>query len=178
MTPTRSAVIVVVAGLEPLVAQHRRALEVSASWGVPAHVTVLYPFVAPGALGPEVHQRLARAVGQVDCFEATFARTGRFGPDVLFLAPEPQGSFRALTGAVCAAFPDHPPYDGAFDDLVPHLSVGHDQPLERLRGAETDLLPGLPVSQRICEVSLWTGHDAVASWSRVATLPLGRHALR
>jgi hypothetical protein len=43
----RSAVTVLVPAVEPAVARHRRDLDASATWGVPAHVTVLFPFVAP-----------------------------------------------------------------------------------------------------------------------------------
>ena len=52
-----------------------------------------------------------------------------FGEDVLYLAPRPDGPFRALTRAVCAAFPGYLPYGGAFADTIPHLTVG-----ERERG--------------------------------------------
>jgi hypothetical protein len=38
---TETAVIIPVSSAEPVVAEHRRRLDPSASWGVPAHVTVL-----------------------------------------------------------------------------------------------------------------------------------------
>ena len=48
--PTETAVIAAVPKAEPVVSEHRQQLDVAAGWGVPAHVTVLYPFVAPEAL--------------------------------------------------------------------------------------------------------------------------------
>ena len=52
-----------------------------------------------------------------------FERTGRF-PGVVWLAPEPAEPFIALTELLAAAFPDHPPYEGAHDEIVPHLTLG------------------------------------------------------
>ena len=45
--PTESAVIVAVPAAEPAVRAHRQQFDRAAAWGVPAHVTVLYPFVPP-----------------------------------------------------------------------------------------------------------------------------------
>jgi hypothetical protein len=50
----RSALIVEVPAAEPAVARHRERLDSSAPLGVPAHITVLYPFLPPGAIGPAV----------------------------------------------------------------------------------------------------------------------------
>jgi hypothetical protein len=44
---TLSAVVVPVPEAEPRVGALRTALDPSAALGVPAHVTILYPFVAP-----------------------------------------------------------------------------------------------------------------------------------
>ena len=67
--------------------------------GVPAHVTVLYPFVPPGQITPAVIQMAAAAVRFVPGFGCRFAGTNWFGEDILWLAPEPAGPFRALTTA-------------------------------------------------------------------------------
>jgi len=72
---------------------------------------------------------LAAAVASVSAFGCEFPVTSWFGEDVLYLAPRPDEPFRALTRAVCAAFPGYLPYGGAFADTIPHLTVG-----ERQRG--------------------------------------------
>ena len=41
----------------------------------------------------------------------------------VYLAPSPAAPFRQLTHELFRRFPEHPPYGGAFDDVVPHLSV-------------------------------------------------------
>ena len=47
---------------------------------------------------------------------------GRF-PTVVYLAPEPSEPFDRLTEAIDARFPDFPPYAGAFDGVIPHLTI-------------------------------------------------------
>ncbi len=49
-TETQSAVLVPVPEAERVVSRHRIRLDPAAELGVPAHVTVLYPFVAPPAI--------------------------------------------------------------------------------------------------------------------------------
>ena len=104
-TPTETAVIIPIDAAEPAVADHRRQLDVAASWGVPAHVSVLYPFVHPSAVDADVISRLASALNSVPAFDCTFARCDGFGEEVLWLAPEPDGPLRELTSAVRARVP-------------------------------------------------------------------------
>jgi 2'-5' RNA ligase len=146
--PTETAVIVPVPDAEPIVADHRERLDTAADRGVPAHVTVLYPFVAPAAVDEHVLATLGAAVGSVEAFDCRFARTRWFGDEVLWLDPEPAEPFRRLTAAVRRAFPQHPPYGGVHDDVVPHLTVA-----EKRRGgtaaahaAEQAVAARLPLS--------------------------------
>ena len=106
---TDSAVVVLVPEAERLVGRFRADLDVAAALGVPAHVTVLAPFVPPALIDDKVITELAAAVGSVGSFEVTFAQVGWFDQNVLWLAPEPAEQFRALTRAVCERFPDYPP---------------------------------------------------------------------
>jgi hypothetical protein len=101
----QSAVLVPVPEAERAVGGHRHRLDRAAARGVPAHVTVLYPFVPPSAITATVIAGLAGAVGSVSAFECEFAATAWFGEEVVWLAPRPDEPFRALTRAVSAAFP-------------------------------------------------------------------------
>jgi 2'-5' RNA ligase len=173
--PTHSAVIVTVPAAEPVVARHRRELDASAPWGVPAHVTVLYPFMNPVQLDDGVHSKLRGAVASVPEFTTTFSRTSWFADKVLYLAPEPAAPFRDLIVSVAAAFPDHPPYEGLFDDVVPHLTVGHGVPVETLRAVERQVEPGLPVQMRVTDVQVIVGRPEVGGvWDVAARFPLAR----
>lgn len=171
--PAESALVVLVPAADPLVAPHRERLDPASAWGVPAHVTVLYPFVHPVQLVGAVRRRAAEAVATVPRFACTFATTGWFDEDVVWLAPEPDHSFRALTTAVWEAFPAHAPYDGAHHDLVPHLTVASSgTPAER-RAAESAVRQGLPVRADVHEVALLVGAREAGTWRVVETFPLG-----
>ncbi|MBB2903379.1 2'-5' RNA ligase [Kineococcus radiotolerans] len=111
--PTQSAVIVSVPAAEDVVAVHRAHLDRAAGWGVPAHLTVLYPFLPPAELDEQALSTLTAAIATVGAFQVTFTETGWFGSEVLWLAPTPEQPLRRLTQAVFSAFPDHPPYGGA-----------------------------------------------------------------
>jgi len=170
----QSAVLVPVPEAEQAAGGHRGRLDRAAAWGVPAHVTVLYPFVAPSAITAAVVAGLADAVGSVGAFDCEFAATAWFGREVLWLAPRPDEPFRALTRAVSAAFPGYLPYGGAYDEVVPHLTIG-DRPaggVTELRAAEADVLRWLPIQARVSRVWLMTGNAAPGSWQTMAELPL------
>ena len=109
---TESAILVPVPEAEPVVGRLRDRLDRAALWGVPAHVTVLFPFAAPDAIAGAVIERVAAAVASVRGFDCEFARVCWFGEDVVWLAPEPAGPFRALANMVHAAFPQFPPFGG------------------------------------------------------------------
>lgn len=171
--PTESAVLVAVPVAEPVVAAHRARFDQAAQWGVPAHVTVLYPFVPPAEIDGGTLETLGAAVGAVPRFSATWRSTGWFGADVLWLAPEPDRPFRALTASVCDAFPGYPPYGGRFDDVVPHLTIGDHGSADELRAAERDVLERLPISMDVSTIRLMCGTNAPGSWRTIADLPLG-----
>ena len=61
MTVLESALIVPVPEVEPLVGLHRAALDPAAKLGVPAHVTIVYPFLPPEQITDHV-RRTVRAV--------------------------------------------------------------------------------------------------------------------
>jgi hypothetical protein len=87
--PTESAVLVVVLPADPAVAEHRRRFDLAAGWGVPAHVTVLYPFVPPSAIDERVLDRLGQAVAAIPRFRAEWPTMGWFGTDVLWSCRNP-----------------------------------------------------------------------------------------
>jgi 2'-5' RNA ligase len=173
MKPTESAVLVLIPEAESLVASHRADLDAAAGLGVPAHVTVLYPFVQPEGVDDAVMSDLAGAVRSVPAFDVTFARLRWFERSVLWLAPEPSDPFRALTAAVQQAFPSCVPYGGAHEDVVPHLTVGQGQAEELLESAARAIEPALPFSARVSSAVLMLGSLEPDTWHVVAEMPLG-----
>ena len=173
--PEKTALIVPVMAAEPAVGQHRRHLDGAAAWGVPPHVTVLYPFVEPTVAHlPETLDAIREAVRRVPAFDCSFAETSWFDQEVLWLAPDPAQPFRDLTTGIFETFPDYPPYAGAHDDSVPHLTVGERRlaDLSALTQAEQEVSAHLPFSARIDTVLLIEGAAAPQSWRVVQEFPL------
>ena len=96
---------------------------------MPAHVTLLYPFMDPVRFGPTQRGRLAGVIREFPRLELSFRKVGRF-PEVLWLAPEPAERLVEMVRAIAAAFPDYPPYGGQFDSIVPHVTVAHGEGLD------------------------------------------------
>jgi 2'-5' RNA ligase len=116
-----SAVVVRVP-VPPAVERLRRRWDRAAQRGVPAHVTILYPFMPAGDLDASVRHALAGIAAEHRPFDVRFDRVGRF-PTVVYLAPDPPGPFDRLTEAIHSRFPDFPPYEGAFEVVIPHLTI-------------------------------------------------------
>ena len=126
-----SALIVSVPEAEPVVSRLRERFDPSARLGVPAHVTVLYPFLSPDRLTRRLLTRVRAVVAAVDSFTFRLASVARF-PDTLYLVPEPSEPFVALTNLLAANFPECTPYLGKFEAIVPHLTVARvDEPRQR-----------------------------------------------
>lgn len=60
--PAQTAVIAPVPAAGRLVGKHRDRLDAAAAWGVPAHVTVRYPFVEPAAANEQLIAGRSRGV--------------------------------------------------------------------------------------------------------------------
>jgi 2'-5' RNA ligase len=166
----QSGLIVRVPEAEPLVRTWRDRLDPSACAGVPAHVTVLFPFLAASRIDEGACAAIAEVVGRQQPFEARFDHSGRF-PGVLYLAPEPDAGFRRLTEAIVERWPEHPPFGGQFDDVVPHLTVAQGQDEAVVEKVESVLLAGLPVVAWVSAVDLLV-HDGTR-WRQRASFPLG-----
>ncbi len=164
---------------EAAVGQHRRHLDGAAAWGVPPHVTVLFPFVEPAlAYRPETLDAIREAVRVVPAFECSFAETSWFDQDVLWLALDPAQPFRDLTTGILEALPDYPPYAGAHDGSAPHLTVGERRlaDLSALTEAEQEVSVHLPPCfARIDTVLFIEGASAPQSWRVVQEFPLATY---
>ena len=172
--PTHSALIIAVPQADPVVADLRAALDAAASWGVPAHVTLIYPFLPPDRIDAAVRAAVAETVAAVPRFTLTLARTAWFGDEVLWLAPEPAGPLHTLIQRLWARFPEAPPYEGKIGDVVPHLTVGHGVPREVLDAAAATVAPRLPVDAPVSTVRLITGRpEPRGGWNTAAEFPLG-----
>jgi hypothetical protein len=143
--------------------------------GMPAHITLIYPFLTGRDIDHDTELALASLIHEIPSFDFTMAETGRFPgvmmaetgrfPGVIYLAPEPAVPFVELTEALARRWPERPPYGGAYEEIVPQLTV-----------ANADTLPAglagrLPVTARADEV--WLMVRIAARWVRRGRFPLG-----
>lgn len=88
-----------------------------------AHITLLAPFTVIGAAERGLVAELRELFADVVQFPFRLTEISRFPGGTTYLSPEPAGPFRQLTHELMKLFPEFPPYGGAFEDIVPHLSV-------------------------------------------------------
>jgi len=132
---------------------------------MPAHVILLHPFVDPREIPASVVDRVRSALAKVRAFQFRLTQIARF-PETIWLAPEPAAPFVALTEALAAAFPSHPPYGGRFATIVPHLTVAH--ATGDVSAIENELRGNLqrlgPVTAACSEIDLMD--DVAGTWQR------------
>ncbi|MFF2787042.1 2'-5' RNA ligase family protein [Streptomyces sp. NPDC058049] len=166
----RTGLIVRIPEAEPSVRRWRERLDPSARAGVPAHVTVLFPFLDESRMDELVHCALADVLGSHRAFDLRFERCGQL-PDVLYLVPEPDMPLRQLTAAIAGRWPEAPPYGGRFAEVVPHLTIAQSQEVTLLEEIEADLAHRLPFTSRVSSVELMV-HDGT-KWQERASFALG-----
>lgn len=170
----RSALIVEVPGAELAVARWRAQFDPQASLGVPAHVTVLFPFAAPDSINEPTLATLRNLLLTAAAFKFQLARSAWFDDRVLWLAPEPAEPFQRLTRLVAEAFPGYPPYGGQYTEVVPHLTVADHGTPDQLRTSESAVRGHLPIVSTADAVSLMVEHSD-GRWERHTTFPLAAY---
>lgn len=119
-----TAFAVRVPSAEGLVSELRKRYDPTVKLGVPAHISILVPFMDPARVTPAVLAKAQKALMEIPSFEFTLDQVRRF-PTTAYLAPEPPSPFVALTAALVRAFPEFPPYGGEHTEVIPHLTVAH-----------------------------------------------------
>ena len=165
-----TALLIPVPAAEALVSELRNEHDPSAAAGVPAHVTVMVPFLTPKELDTEALAELQALIVAVPAFSFELTGVGWFGRTVLYLVPEPKEPFVALTEGIAEAF-GTAPYSGEYDDIVPHLTVAHASDGVELASVADRLRPGLPVDCWAQEV--WLMESEALVWLRRERMVLG-----
>lgn len=137
---------------------------------VPPHITVLYPFVPVNRLD-EACAKLNEICASVPAFDITMTGYDSF-PKVAFMNPANPAPIQAVFRKIFAAFPECPPYGGAFgNDLHPHMTVGEFATIEAQQAA---VLPDYaPTTFRAKRLHVMYGPiDRALSWITHAVIPL------
>ncbi len=154
--PDMTALVVLAPEAESLL-QPFRSKHDSAAEAIPAHITILFPFMPPDALDEAVVAQLRHLFASHPRFDYVFTDIRCF-PNVLYLAPEPALPFVSLTESVVKAFPDFPPYEGQYPDITPHLSVAYADDQASLseieRAFDAQAVESLPLQASVGQVWL------------------------
>jgi len=123
--------------------------------GVPPHITLLYPWMPPSQIDAKVLAELALLFAGFSTFGFSL-KLGWFGREVLLLVPGNPAPFIRLTKAIIRQWPEFPYYDGAYNDIKPHVSLayGNESSLSELATQITDQVP---VHSRASSVTLSVG---------------------
>lgn len=174
-----SVLLLPVPAAEAAVSDHRAELDRSAADGIPAHITLLYPFVPPTRFAHADHSRLSSLFAQQHPLSITGSHTAWFGDRVLYVSLREAACVHELIAEVVSEFPEHPAYAGsiALEDIVPHLTIGADRPAADLRRAEREVAKELPFTEVVDTVELWAGPAIIgraspAPWRRIRAYPL------
>lgn len=150
------------------VAGFRERFDSSWPTGMPAHVTVLYPFVDARTVTPAMLARVDALAANMAAFDYRLDAVDEF-PAALYLVPTPSAPFVTLTEAAAARWPDHPPYEGRFDTVIPHLTVSDTAAGAR---AASEVAALLPLEERAEELVL-IAPSRDGRWTTRHRSPLG-----
>ena len=168
-----SGIILPVPEAEPIVGQLRTLHDPYARYGVPAHITLLYPFAHPSNVGDSL-AALHESFSRMPVFDFSLVEVRRF-PATAYLHPEPSGVFDRLTEMLVRQWPDFPPYGGAFSTVIPHLTIADQTTTDVLDSVDAAISKQLPIRCRATEAWLmcsdergfWSVRDAFRFSDRV-----------
>jgi 2'-5' RNA ligase len=166
----RSALIVAVPDVEPLVHEWRLRYD-NARLGVPAHITLLFPFAPAEQLDEELFGELRELFAAQAAISFSLTKLAEFPDETLWLAPEPSEPFRRLTELIFERYPDYPPYEGIHEEVIPHLTVAAGDATRRDE-LDAALAPHLPVQAEAREVVLLE-EQRNEHWRTRERFPLG-----
>jgi 2'-5' RNA ligase len=160
-----TAVVVPIFEADAAVGRWRRAHTRDGAEGMPAHITLIYPFVDEAHLDDAAVGALREVLAAFAPFDTRLTTFGRFDADrpVLYVEPEPAGAYLDLMAAIAARFPDHPPFGGVHERVIPHLTVVETPDARVIASAEDEVARHLPICARVDVVNVMA-HRAGAGW--------------
>jgi 2'-5' RNA ligase len=171
----RTSLVVSVPAAEPLVAGFRARFDaLSVALRIVPHVTLLFPFAPVSAVDSALLASVAAHFAGRRSFHASLTSVERF-PGHVWLAPSPRNRFLELTRATYERFPEYPPYEGAFPEPEPHLTIGAVTAGTSLQtiveAAGRELAPALPLRFAVTAATLLEEQED-GTWRSTTTFPL------
>ena len=170
--PSERSAVIVRARLPGALERLRRESVGDAAAGVPAHLTMLYPFVEPDRLTGAVRDRIAGIAPAHRPFEYQLAARAVW-PDTVYVRVDPEMRFVRLQADLARAFPAYPIYgtDATFE-FVPHVTVAEGEGIARATPAHPAWTT-LPRTGRASSVEVIARGDD-GRWRLIWRVPLGR----
>jgi hypothetical protein len=169
-----SALVILVPEAEALVGRWRRRYDPSAAVGMPAHITINYPFLPGRPVDAATIAHLGPMFAGLQSIRYALVEVREFF-DTVYLAPEPAEPFMDLIRAVVAHYPQSPPYGGMFAEVVPHLSLAQSENAAELEQVLGEFAPGsdghLPIDATAEEV--WLMDNRSGRWEKRISFRLG-----
>ena len=137
--------------------------------GVPAHITLLYPWMPPSRINETVIAELASVFAGSHEFDFTL-KVGWFDQEVLLLVPENPRPFVDLTKAIINRWPEFPYYGGEYEQIEPHVTLAYGDH-DNLSKLAVGIASQIPVTARASFVTLCTGEPG--HMTDIANFPLG-----
>jgi 2'-5' RNA ligase len=138
---------------------------------VPAHITLLYPFVPPEIVEASI-EKLTTVCKDYPSFDVTLDRYGSF-EGAIFLEPSDPEPVIRLHRHLASAFPEYPVYGGEHGpDLHPHLTLARFEDPERTQDVALPPTPSFTFAVDKLHLYLGSTTEDIAFIPR-AVIPLG-----
>ena len=121
--------------------------------GVPAHLSLLYPFVAAAELDDRTISTVSDLLAGQAPMPVQFAECYRHDGFVA-LRPDTIDGLKELMSKTYLQWPDVVPYEGAYQDVEPHLTVAMHCSDETAVRIEQEVTAQLPISAELREAWL------------------------
>jgi 2'-5' RNA ligase len=148
-----TGLVLLLPDLDPVVGRWRELYDPVTAYGMPAHVTIVYPWKPAAMITTSDRSALAEIVRKLPPLGVSFAGFGRFD-ETLWLDPQPTAPIRRLIDAVVARWPDYPPYGGQFAVVVPHVTVADGRSPSSVQHVVDDVAAQLPRTTLVPELTL------------------------
>jgi 2'-5' RNA ligase len=145
--------VIVRAELPARLERLRRRSVGDAADGVPAHLTLLYPFVDPERLDAGVRRALADVAVRHRPFEYDLAGSARW-PDTVYVRVDPEAPFARLQADLARRFPEFPLYGGEAFTYVPHVTVAEGGAVNDAATLDDPGWAALPIRARASSIEL------------------------